>query len=215
MKLKNILLSIIAIIFVAILPHSGFIPLPFIYAIPIILFVWLYLKYKGENFTNIGFRIKSFSLKPVLVGMLVGVVFFSFSQLILFPSLEYLIKFDDVDVQLYTQLNGNTVFYIFILIMGWVVGGLYEEIVFHGFIFTRFEKIFKGKHSVLLSFVLTTLVFGLYHLQLGITDAINALIIGAGYHVLSLFYRRNLWYGICCHATYNSCAITILYLGYL
>ena len=215
MKPKNFLISLLAIIVVAILPHSGIIPFPFAYTIPILLVVWFCLKYFGEDFSRIGFDLKLFNFKSVLVGSLVAILFFSFSQLILFPALELFISFDEVNVDLYNKLKGNTGFYIFILIMGWVVGGLYEEIVFHGFIFSRLEKMIPGKYATQFSYLCTSIIFGVYHIQLGGADTINALIIGAGYLGLMLHYKRNLWYAIFCHGTYNTLAITSLYLGYL
>lgn len=215
MKPKNILINLLAIAVVSILPHSGIIPFPFAYTIPILLLVWLCLKYFDEDFSRIGFEFKSFNFKSVLVACSIGILFFAFSQLILFPLLEMLINFEEVDVDLYNKLKGNTGFYIFILIMGWVVGGLYEEIVFHGFIFSRLEKMIPGKYATQLSFLFTSIIFGVYHIQLGGADTINALIIGAGYLALILYFKRNLWYGIFCHGTYNTLAITLLYLGYL
>ncbi len=215
MNLKNTILILLTVAFVTLFPHSGITSFPFFYIIPILIAVWSCLKYFNESFKDIGFNFKSFRLKSILVGGLVGVLFFAFSQLILFPVLDILFDFNDVDVDLYNDLKGNTTFYIFILIMGWLVGGLYEEIVFHGFIFSYLEKLIPGKFSTHLSFLITSILFGLYHVQLGGADATNAFIIGVGYLTIILVFNRNLWYGICCHGVYNSLAITGLYLGYL
>lgn len=215
MKAKEFLLSILSICIVTILPHFDLIPVPFGYCIPVILLIWLYLKYNGERFSDIGFRLKSLSFKSFLVGSLAAIGILLFLQFVFFPALEYFIKLQHTDVELYRKLKDNTGFYIFIMAMGWVVGGLYEEIVFHGFIFTRLEKIIPGKYSTTVSFICTAIIFGLYHLQLGTEGVINALLAGAGYHALILFHKRNLWYGIFCHAVFDTIAITLLYLGYL
>ena len=212
--MKNILISLLAISIVVILPHTGLIP-NFGYSIPILLFVWLYLKYFGEKFSDIGFSFKSFSLKSVLIGSLAAVLLVSFLQLIFFPALEHFIDFDDTEIGLYDFIRKSKWNYIFILIMGWLVGGLYEEIVFHGFIFTRLEKIFTGKYSVLLSFLGTSLIFGAYHIQLGPAGAINAFIAGAAYHALALYFKRNLWYSIICHGVYDTIVISLIYMNYL
>ena len=98
--------------------------------------------------------------------------------------------------------------------MGWLVGGLYEEIVFHGFIFTYVEKSVPGKAKVPISFLFTNVVFALYHFQLGTEGVINALIAGSCYHALILVHNRNLWYGIFCHAIFDTIALTAIYLGY-
>ena len=214
MRLKNILISLLAVAIVIILPHSGVIPLPFAYTIPVLLFVWLYLRHFGENFSNIGFNFKSFNFKAVLIGSLAAIVILTFLQLVFFPILETFIDFDDPEVELYEFIRENAGNYIFILAMGWVVGGFYEEIVFHGFIFSRLEKMMPGKYATLISFILTSILFGAYHIQLGAADATNALLAGAGYLALALYFKRNLWYSIICHGVYDTIVITLIYIGY-
>lgn len=215
MKLQKTLISLLIISIAIILPHSGIIPFPFVFSIPILLIIWLYLRYVGENFSDLGLSIKSFQVKSALIGVLVAIVFVAFSQLLLFPIMEHLVEFEEVEVELYSKLKGNTSFYLFILLMNWIIGALYEEIVFHGFVFTRIEKMIPGKFATLIGFLLTSILFGLYHLQLGGADAINAFLIGAGYLGLILYHKRDMWVGIFCHGTYNSIVITMLYLGYL
>ena len=215
-SLKIALVSIFAIIFVAVLPHTGILSFfPFSYTIPIIVLVWFCLKINKETFADIGFNFKSISFKSLLIGGLAAVLALLFLRIIFFPILESFIEFQSVDIELYTKLRGNTGYYIFILIMSAIVGGLYEEIVFHGFIFTRLEKMINVKYKTFFSFLITSLIFGLYHYQLGTADAINAFMMGAVYLGLFLFYKRNLWYSIFCHAIYNTIIITFLYLGYI
>ena len=213
MRVKDILISITAICIVIILPHTGLIP-NFGYSIPILLFVWLYLKYFGEKISDIGFSFKSFQIKSVLIGSLAALLIFSFLQLVFFPLLESFINFEETDVGLYSFIKKNKWNYLFILIMGWIVGGLYEEIVFHGFIFTRLEKIISGKYSMLFSFLGTSIIFGAYHIQLGPLGAINAFLAGAAYHALALYFKRNLWYSIVCHGVYDTVVITLIYFDY-
>jgi len=136
-------------------------------------------------------------------------------QLVFFPTLEYFVTFEETDVGLYDFIRENQWQYFFIIIMGWLVGGLYEEMVFHGFIFSRLEKIIPGNYATAIAFLGTSIVFGLYHFQLGAAGLINAFIVGAVYFALFLFYKRNLWYPIICHGTYNTIVITLIYYGYL
>lgn len=212
--MKNILISLIAISLVVILPHTGIIP-NFGYSIPILLFIWLYLKYFGEKFSDIGFSFKRFKPKSILVGSLAAGLIFCFMQFIFFPVLEYFVVFEDTDVELYNFIRENKWNYVFILVMGWVVGGFYEEIVFHGFIFSRLEKTITGKYSVLFSFLGTSIIFGAYHIQLGPAGVINAFLAGAAYHALALYFKRNLWYSIICHGVYDTIVITLIYMNYL
>ena len=214
MQLKNILISLIAISLVVILPHTGIIP-NFGYSIPILLFIWLYLKYSKETFSDIGFSFKRFKPKSILIGSLAAVLIVCFMQFIFFPILEYFVVFEDTDVELYNFIRENKWNYVFILVMGWVVGGFYEEIVFHGFIFSRLEKMIPGKYATVISFIGTSIIFGAYHFQLGADGLINAFIVGAAYHALALYYKRNLWYSIICHGVYDTIVITLIYMNYL
>ena len=214
MSVKEILINVITICVILILPHTELIP-NFGYSIPILLFVWLLLKYYNETFSDIGFSFKRFKLNSILIGSVVAVFTLSFMQLIFFPALEYFVTFEETDVGLYDFIRENKWQYFFIIIMGWLVGGFYEEIVFHGIIFSRLEKMIPGKYATSIAFIGTSIIFGAYHFQLGADGLINALIVGAVYLALFLFYRRNLWYSIICHGTYNTIVITMIYHGYL
>ena len=214
MRIKEILINIVTISVIVILPHTELIP-NFGYSIPIILFVWLILKYSNETFSTIGFSLKQFEPKSILIGGLVAVLTLGFMQLIFFPVLENFVVFDETEVGLHTFIKANKWQYFFIVIMGWVVGGFYEEIVFHGFIRTRLAKMIQGKYATAIAFIVTATIFGAYHYQLGGAGLINALIVGAVYLGLFLFYKRNLWYSIFCHGVYNTIVITLIYLDHI
>lgn len=214
MSIKEVLLNIFAICVIVILPHAELIP-NFGYSVPILLMVWLLLKYFNETFSKVGFSFKKYKPTSLLVGSLVAVLTLSFMQLIFFPVLENIVVFEETEVGLYAFIKGTKWQYFFMIIMGWVVGGFYEEIVFHGFIFSRLEKMIQGTYATAIAFVGTAIIFGAYHYQLGGAGLINALIVGAVYLGLFLFYKRNLWYSICCHGVYNTIVITLIYLEYI
>lgn len=214
MKIRDLIISIIVICIIIIIPHTGILP-NFLYSAPILIIVWLSLKYFGENFSNIGFRFKSFSIKPVLIGTIAAILIVSFMQLVFFPILEKFFVFEETEVGLYEFIKESKWNFGFILVMGWLIGGFYEELLFHGFIFTRLEKMFPDKYSTIIGFIITSIIFSAYHLQLGAAGAINALIVGAMYLGLFIYFKRNLWYSIICHGVYNTIVITMIYMGYL
>ncbi len=213
-SLKEILLVLSAIIIVLLIPHSGIIPLPFGYSIPILIFVWFFLKRYKENFTSIGFSFKRFEIKAVFTGTLTAILLFAFLNWIFFPLVGKIVDIPPAELGDIAKIRGNTGFYIFLLAMGWIVGGFYEEIIFHGFIFTRLEKIISGKYTVILSFLLTNIIFALYHVQLGAAGIINAFIAGSAYHAVMLYHKRNMWYAVFCHAVFDTIALTFIYAGY-
>lgn len=211
---EEILLALFAIAFVVLIPHSGVIPIPFGYSIPVLIFIWLFLKRSKENFSSIGFSFNRFEVKSVLIGTVTAILLFSFLNWVFFPLLEKIIPLPLANLGDIAKVKGNPGFYIFILAMGWVIGGFYEEIVFHGFIFTRLEKLIPGKYTLVIAFLLCNVIFALYHLQLGSQGVINAFVAGCVYHALMLRYKRNMWYAIICHAVFDSIALTFIYAGY-
>ncbi|HNF44175.1 MAG TPA: CPBP family intramembrane metalloprotease [Ferruginibacter sp.] len=213
-RIKDIFFTLLAIALVVLIPHSGIIPIPFAYCIPVLAIVWFFLKQQKEDFASIGFSFRRFQPKALLVGALTAVVLFFFLNKLFFPLLAKIIDLPAADLGSFANIKGNTGFYIFLLAMGWIVGGFYEEIVFHGFIFARIEKHIAGKLAMPVAFFLSNLIFALYHLQLGVEGVINAFIAGSVYHGLMLYYKRNMWYAVFCHAFFDTIALTALYTGY-
>ncbi|KAB2807341.1 CPBP family intramembrane glutamic endopeptidase [Phaeocystidibacter luteus] len=207
-------LSILTIAVIVLFPHAGLIPF-FGYSIPILLLTWFVLKRSNETFSDIGFSFVRFEPKALLVGVLCAGAIVAFMQLAFNPLLDSIVDLEYDDSGLNETIRGGKLQFLLMVAMGWLIGGVYEEIVFHGFIFTRLEKMIGGKYATQISFVITSLLFGLYHAQLGSFGVINALVIGMGYLGLFLFFKRNLWYAIVCHGAYNTIIMTLIYLGYL
>ena len=214
MKIKELIISVITIGIIVVLPHAALIP-GFGYSIVILLWVWLALKYTGVTFSDLGFSFRRFEPKAMLFGSLVAVVVLTFMQLVFFPALELMVSLDYDDAGLNDTIQENRWQFMLMVILGWLIGGFYEEIVFHGYLFTRLEKMIPGKYATNLSFVITAFLFGIYHLQLGALGVINALIVGAVYLGLFLSFKRNLWYSIMCHGVYNTLVMTLIYFDYL
>lgn len=213
MNLKTLLFSLLAIAFAFLFPHIGIAPM-FTYIIPVLLLIWIVLKNTSENFNSIGFSFRRFTPDAIIVGAVAGIVLFCFLQYIFFPLLNKIVPLKAANLDDFKSIRHNTSMYIFVLLMGWVVGGLYEEIVFHGFIFTRIEKLIGSKYALQISVLLTGLIFGLYHFQLGTTGMINAFIAGLGYQLIMLRFKRNIWYSFFAHGIFDTIGITLIYLGY-
>lgn len=214
MRTFDLILSLVVIAIIIGVPYTGLIP-NFGYAVPILLVVWLALKKFDEGFSDLMFRWKGFSLHAALIGTLAGILVFSFLQLVFFPILESFVSFNDPEPEINQFMKQSPWNLTFILVMGWLIGGVYEELVFHGFMFTRFEKIIPGRYATLISFLITNIIFGLYHLELGTVGIINAFLAGMAYLGVALYFNRNLWYSIICHGVYNTIVIIFIYNGYL
>ncbi len=214
MSTKELISSIVVVGIIIFLPHANLFPL-FTYSIPILLLVWLFLKRYNASFSDIGFSFKQFESKAIVVGSLVAVSSLALMQLAFFPVLETIVTWEYNDAGLNDFIRGNQTQLYFSILMAWLIGGFYEEMVFHGFIYTRLEKMIKGKYAPHVNFIITASIFGLYHVQLDTLGVINALVVGAVYLALFLYFKRNLWYAIICHGVYNTVVMVLIYHNYL
>ena len=211
----KIFLSILAIAFCFFIPHYANLPI-FIYPIVVLIVVWLYLKHiSKENFSDIFFSFKRFRVKAIWIGIIVAILLSLFFRFAWDPFINKIIPSGRIDLSDFASIRNSPVNYAIILLLALLVGGFYEEIIFHGFIFTRLEKIFKGKRATITAFMLTTIIFGFYHFQQGLKGILLTAIAGAVYHVLILKFNRNLWYGVFAHAFFDFIGLTLIYLGKL
>jgi membrane protease YdiL (CAAX protease family) len=211
----KVFLSLLTIAFCFFIPHYANLTI-FVYPIVVLIIVWLYLRYiSKETFANIFFSFKRFQAKAIWIGIIAAIILSLFFRFAWDPFINSIIPSGKIDLSDFRSIRNSPVNFIIILVVALLVGGFYEEIIFHGFIFTRLEKIFKGKWATFIAFMLTTIIFGLYHFQQGIKGILLTGIAGAIYHVLILKFNRNLWYGVFVHAFFDFIGLTFIYLGKL
>jgi membrane protease YdiL (CAAX protease family) len=207
-------LSFLVIAFGFLFMHFGELPMhisPFI----VLFVVWLFLKFiSKENFSALLFSFNRFEFKAVWVGAIAAIALTLFFSFLWHPLMEKILPAEKIDLSSFDFIKGNFFNYLFMLVMALLVGGFFEEIFFHGFIFTRFEKMFPGKNSVLLSVIFSNIIFGLYHFHMGIKEIFLATIAGLAYHWLIIKFNRNLWYGLFFHTFLDFIGLTQIYLGY-
>jgi len=208
------ILSVLVILFAFFFPHFGIIPVMFGYTIPVLLLIWLALKRTNESFTSLGFSFRRIGLKPLLIGAVSGIILFAFLNYALFPLINKVVALPKPDLKDFSNIRHHLANYLFITALAWIVGGIYEEIVFHGYIFTRLEKMMGSTYALPISFLLTNIIFALYHIQLGVSGMLNAFFCGCAYHALMLRFGRNMWYATFCHAVFDTIALGFIYLGY-
>lgn len=208
------LASMLGIGFVWLLPHFSPVPFPFGYTIPVILAIWLLLKWSGETFSDIGFSFKRISTGALLTGIFFGIILFFLLQYVVMPMLARVLHLPKTNLKDFNFLRHNIIGLLVIIPVAWVVGGIYEEIVFHGYIFTRLSRMITRDAGVWISFLAANIIFGAYHYQQGITGMIHAFIAGCAYQFIAIKKDRNLWYAVFFHAAYDTIALTYIYLGY-
>jgi membrane protease YdiL (CAAX protease family) len=183
---------------------------PFVVAL--VVWVCLHFFYK-EKLSDLFFSWKRFRWNAVWIGLIAAVLLSCFLQYAWEPFSNWLLP-GKVDLSDFARLKHNPILYMIVLVLAVVVGGFYEEIIFHGFIFTRFEKMFRFKYAPAFNFILSNIVFGAYHYQQGVKGMLVAGIAGCVYLGLTLRFGRNMWYGLFVHSFFDFIGLTIIFLGY-
>lgn len=214
-NLLKTFITVLVIAFCFFFPHLGLFPI-FIYPLIVLLVVWLFLKFiSRENFKDLLFSFKRFNPISILIGIFVAVLLTCFFKFIWNPAINYFIPAGEINLTDFSNVRHNTANYVFIMFMALLVGGFYEEIIFHGFIFTRIEKFLNNRHAIPVAVVVTNVIFGAYHFQQGIKGVLLTTIAGLAYHLVILKFKRNLWYGLFAHAFFDFIGLTFIYIGYL
>ncbi|WP_022825981.1 CPBP family intramembrane glutamic endopeptidase [Hymenobacter norwichensis] len=161
---------------------------------------------------SIGFSSPANWLKVVGVSVVLGVAAELFAEIIFNPLIE---KITDTPIDLTkVDFHTNLLIYMGWVALGFIVGGLLEEVLFRGFLLTRVSKLFSSTTTGnLCGLIATSTIFGLCHLYQGWSGVVSTGFIGL---ILGgiLLAKNNLWYSILTHGFINLTGLTILYLNY-
>jgi membrane protease YdiL (CAAX protease family) len=206
------------LIFMAVVNY-GVYQVTWVYAGPItaissLILATLLLKRRGIRWHDLGLRMPA---KPWLIPIQAALVFtatgvalyLSYQVVGLYfePRPERISRFGDME--------GNLLLYLWWVLLGWIVGGFCEEMLFRGFIISRFEVMLGlNKLSTILAVIFQAAVFGLVHFYY--QGAFGALTIFAAATAIGFCYilfGRNLWPVILSHGVLDTLGFLGDYLG--
>lgn len=199
------ILSISIILFLVIFPHL--VPLPFYsYTIVCLVIVFFSLKKQGLSLRDLGVKRSGLNATTIFKGLGTAIIWVAFNQLIYIPAIKYF--FEVPEYTEYNFIRDSAVTLIFIIIAACLVGGLYEEFIFRGFIQKSLEKFSK---SFWIAAFITSLLFGVYHFQQGIFGVVPAILGGLYWSLLLRKDRENLWLPIFSHAVFDTITLLLIY----
>lgn len=173
------------------------------------------LAMQRRRWSDVGFRWRGCRPTPLLVGGTLGVFYALANDVVIGPLLFRLIgtypDFSDFDF-----VRAHVSGYLIALALSWIVGGLYEELVFRGFLYDALLRYLPVRHArTPIAVTATAVAFAAYHWQLGAFGIANAFVFA--WFVAAVRYRwpDNLWYAISFHACADMTAFTLMRLGYL
>jgi membrane protease YdiL (CAAX protease family) len=131
------------------------------------------------------------------------------------PLLQDLAGLPPPDISDFYFIRKHVLNYVFMLAIGWLVGGVYEELLFRGFMFGKLQAMFRDRHTGFwVSALITSGIFALYHWQLGVYGVVNAFIFTIPITALQYRYAPNLWYLVFFHGMYDTVGLTMIRYGW-
>ena len=191
-------------------------PLPFLKlnALYVIfaLVIMLQSKYfRKENWTQYGF--KAVQQKQLFIAVAIGIIFGFADNFLVEPLITKLVGAEP-DLSSYEGVKGNIAGLIGMLALGWLVGGLFEEFFFRGYLFNRISSLFTNpilQKSI--SILVVSVVFAFAHNYQGIGGIIGTFWFSVVMSLLYFYFGRNVWYLILIHGLYDTVGIFRLFLS--
>jgi uncharacterized protein len=114
----------------------------------------------------------------------------------------------------FAAMQGNLGLLLYVIPLGWVFGGLGEELLNRGFIMTRMAQVFgDGRAAWVVAVVLQAALFGAGHAYQGPVGIFGVTVIGMIYAVGALAWGRNLWPAVIAHGLFDTFGFWALYAG--
>jgi len=191
-------------------------PLPFLnlnllYVISALAIMLLSKYFRKESWSQYGF--KSVRQKELFIAIAIGIIFGFVDNFLIEPLITKLTGVEP-DLSSYEGVKGNVMGLIGMLALGWVIGGLFEEFFFRGYLFNRIQQLFH--HPLVfkcVAILVTSVVFAFAHNYQGIGGIIGTFWFSIVISFLYFYFGRNVWYLILIHGLYDTVGIFRLFLA--
>jgi len=180
------------------------------------IIVILYLligKNRKEKLISVGFKKPANWGKLLLTTFLLGLAIEMSFQILINPIIESLTK-SSIDLSVFAGIKGNLPTYLIYVLIGFVIGGLLEEMLFRGFLLTRVASFFKSeKIGFTLGILILSILFGLAHMYQGWSGVLNTGLTSVLLGIVFVKFDKDLWYAILTHGFIDFVGFSVLYLG--
>ena len=201
--------AIVVALFVADFKHHVyFSKTPFLF-----LLGWISLRWRGLGWRDVGLARPANWRRTIAIGVVCGV---GMELLELFVTQPLLVKLTGKmpDFSDLGELRGNWKLTLLFIALSWTLAAFGEEMVYRGYLMNRVAGLFrKPKVAWTISLVVVSFVFGLGHLDQGVTGQVENMIDGLLLGVIFLATGCNMWAAIIAHGVTDTVDILLMYLG--
>jgi membrane protease YdiL (CAAX protease family) len=199
------LLSLVLLVGVATLPNLGVI------SAWVFLLVAVLVGIRRGSLVELGFRRPESWTRTVLMGLVLGIVVQLAFSIVIDPLIERLTG-STIDISALDPMRGSVVPYLLMLLIGWVVGGFLEEMLFRGYLLNRLKRVLgEGRPSVTVAVLLPSVAFGMAHSYQDISGMLSTGRIGFILGVVFVWNGYNLWLPILIHGFLDMVGLTLIF----
>ncbi len=160
---------------------------------------------------EIGFSFKDFTIKKILLGIGVAILYHYADQYLVDPIAS---RFAAPGLPEIFSMKGNVSKLIIGLTLSWTTAAFLEEIVFRGYLINRFiDLIGETLLTKIVIVVLTGVAFGFVHSYQGLNGAISAGFIGVFQATVYFINNKKLTIPIIAHGTFDTIPFTSMFIG--
>lgn len=117
-----------------------------------------------------------------------------------------------IDYSGFASLQGNLGQLLLLLGFSWTLAAVGEELAYRGYLQKVLSDLLGSNLSgVLLTVFLSSLLFGLAHIEQGVVGVVVTTFDAIVFSWLKLKYHNNLWAAILAHGFYNSIGVIVFY----
>ena len=201
--------AIVIAVFVADFKHHVFLSkTPYVF-----LLGWASLRWRGLGWRDVGLDRPVNWRRTIAIGVACGI---GMELLELFVTQPLLVKLlgKMPDLSDLGELHGNWKLLLLFVVLSWTLAAFGEEMVNRGYLMNRVAGLFRNpKLAWVVSLLVVSFVFGLSHVDQGITGQVENTINGLLLGTIFLATGCNMWAAIIAHGVTDTLDIGLLYLG--
>lgn len=187
--------------------------------IVMLILIAVVLRYRAQCWTSIGLEFRSFTTREAGKAVLKSIVVFVFAMVAFIFGAIVMANIvgvpEPADMSRYNYLSGNVPMLIVSLIGVYIVSSFGEEVVFRGFLISRLKSVFggEGRSSTILALVVSSVLFGVAHLEWGLTGIVQTTFMGAALGISFVLNKYGLWPLVIAHGYLDTILIVQMYLA--
>ena len=178
-----------------------------------IVAVFLWLKRKEGEVSQIGFRRPGSWTRTIILGLVLGSIIEISFQIAVNPFLERITN-SPLDLGPFDEMRGNPIQLAFYLLIGWGIGGFLEEMTYRGFLIIHIRRMLGNRAAgTVAGLIITSAAFGRAHEYQDWSGVLSTGLVGMILGIIFIRNQYNLLLPIFTHGFVNTVGMLLIYFN--